>query len=338
LIVTTGNPTDVSTGAATKATPTSYPRYDVQPYQPDGGFTASGLVTMLGAMLVAGALIGFAAHWVSQLFYLIVLFPILIGLALGFVGKRLVKFANLRNPLLGGLAGFVGGVAAMTMMHYFDYQTFRGMVAAQAPDIVEVARLSKQQRENEYPQFEDPAAARELVEAYDGFPGYMNFSARQGVEIKSSRGSSGKDKPLNLGFVGSYIYWVVETLIVAGITFAMVRGQTREPFCTDCSLWKSFRRLGAFGGEPDAAVVGVTGGDVNALAAAKPGALSSPLELHVAECANCRRAHASVKLELLTTNKEGKLERKILAHTMWPADSVAALDSLFAPPAAPPTA
>ena len=318
--------------------PTNLPKYDVRPYQPDGGFTTSGLVTMLGAMLVAGAGIGFAAHWVSQLFYLIILFPILIGLFLGAVGMRLVKFANLRNPLLGGLAGFVGGVSAMTMMHYFDYQKFRRDVVNNAPDVADVARMPAGQREGEYPQFENPAGARELVEAYASFPGFMNFEARQGVEIKSTRGSSSSAKPLNLGFVGSYIYWVVELLIVAGITFAMVRGQTREPFCAECSLWKSFRRLGAFAGEPDAALAGVTSGDVNALAAAKPGALSSPLELHVAECANCRRAGASVKLEQLTTNHKGQLERKVLAHTVWPVESVGVLDSLFAPPVAPSTA
>jgi len=318
--------------------PTNLPKYDVRPYQPDGGFTTSGLVTMLGAMLVAGAGIGFAAHWVSQLFYLIILFPILIGLFLGAVGMRLVKFANLRNPLLGGLAGFVGGVSAMTMMHYFDYQKFRRDVVNNAPDVADVARMPAGQREGEYPQFENPAGARELVEAYASFPGFMNFEARQGVEIKSTRGSSSSAKPLNLGFVGSYIYWVVELLIVAGITFAMVRGQTREPFCAECSLWKSFRRLGAFAGEPDAALAGVTSGDVSALAAAKPGALSGPLELHVAECANCRRAGASVKLEQLTTNHKGQLERKVLAHTVWPAESVGVLDSLFAPPVAPATA
>ena len=133
---------------------------------------------------------------------------------------RLVKFANLRNPLLGGLAGFVGGVAAMTMMHYFDYQSFRGEVDQRAPDIRDVARLPASERETEYPQFENPAGARELAEAYASFPGFMNFSARQGVEIKSTRGSSSSSKPLNLGFVGSYIYWAVELLIVAGITFA----------------------------------------------------------------------------------------------------------------------
>ena len=316
--------------------PTNLPKYDVRPYQPDGGFTASGLVTMLGAMLVAGAVIGFAAHWVSQLFYLIILFPILIGLFLGAVGMRLVKFANLRNPLLGGLAGFVGGIAAMTMMHYFDFQKFRRDVTTHAPDVADVARLPAAQRASEYAQFENPNGARELVEAYDSFQGFMNFEARQGVEIKSTRGSSSSAKPLNLGFVGSYIYWVVELLIVAGVTFAMVRGQTREPFCTECSLWKSFRRLGAFGGEPETALAGVTGGDVNALAAAQPGVLDSPLELHVAECDNCRRAGANVKLEQLTTNHKGQLERKVLAHTVWPAESVSVLDSLFAPPAAPP--
>ena len=332
--MTTGNS---MTGGATGASgatppPTNLPKYDVRPYQPDGGFTASGLITMLGAMLVAGAAIGFAAHFVSQLFYQIILFPVLIGLFLGFVGTRLVKFANLRNPLLGGLAGLVGGAAAMTMMHYFDYQAFRREAAAEAPDVVAVASMPPAQRETEYPQFEDPVLVRRLVAAFESFPGFIDFSAHEGVEIKKGGG-----KGLNLGYAGTYIYWLVELLIVAGITFAMVRKQTTEPFCTECALWKPYRRLGAFGGSPDTALAGVTSGDVNAIAAAQPGAINSPLELHVAECGNCKRAEAAVKLEQLSTNQKGQLERKVLVHTVWPAEAVPVLDRLFAPPPAPPT-
>ena len=333
--MTTGNSMTTSASGATTTAPTpptNLPKYDVRPYQPDGGFTASGLITMLGAMLVAGAAIGFAAHFVSKLFYLIILFPVLIGLFLGAVGTRLVKFANLRNPLLGGLAGLVGGAAAMTMMHYFDYQAFRREAAAEAPDIVAVANMPPAQRETEYPQFEEPDLARRLVAAYASFPGYVDFMAHEGVEIKKG-GSDG----LNLGYVGTYIYWLVELLIVAGITFAMVRKQTTEPFCTECALWKPYRRLGAFGGTSDVAQAGVTSGDVNAIAAAQPGAINSPLELHVAECANCRRAEAAVKLEQLSTNQKGQLERQVLAHTMWPAESVPVLERLFAPPPAPAT-
>ncbi len=345
--MTTGNSMTASgaTGAGAGATgampttPTKLPKYDVRPYRPDGGFTASGLITMLGAMLVAGAAIGFAAHFVSKLFYLIILFPILIGLFLGAVGTRLVKFANLRNPLLGGLAGLVGGAAAMTMMHYFDYHSFRNAQLAaidESPELREVRDYTPAQREaiiaEEAP--EDRAEARAFLEAMAvrGFVDHIDYSARQGVEIKKGGG-----KGLNLGYVGTYIYWLVEMLIVAGITFAMVRKQTTEPFCTDCALWKPYRRLGAFGGTSDVAQAGVTSGDVNAIAAAQPGAINSPLELHVAECANCKRADAAVKLELLSTNEKGNLERKVLAHTVWPAEAVPVLDNLFAPPPAPAT-
>lgn len=331
----------MTTGSTPAAMPTSmptnYPKYTVKPWQPDGGFTTNGLITMLGVMFVAGAAIGFAAHFIANYFYLIILFPVAIGFALGWLGVRLVKYANLRNPLLGGLAGFVGGAAAMMMMHYFDYNQFRTAQAAaiqENPHLREVRDATPAQRDEivaaESP--EDRADVRAYLDALAvrNFAGFMDYSARQGVELKKGSG-----KGLNLGYVGTYIYWVVELLIVAGITFAMVRGQTTEPFCTDCSVWKPFRRLGAFGDSPESALAGVTGGDVNALAAAKPGSINSPLELHVAECANCKRADANVKLELLSTNEKGQVERKVLAHAMWPAESVPVLDSLFAPPPAP---
>ena len=69
-------PTTNPAPTMTPARPVNHPKFDVQPYQPDGGFTASGLVTMLGAMLAGGAAVGFAAHYVANFFYLIILFPV----------------------------------------------------------------------------------------------------------------------------------------------------------------------------------------------------------------------------------------------------------------------
>ena len=265
-----------------RATPTRRRRTirstTVNPCQPDGGFTASGLITMLGVMFVAGAAVGFAAHFISQLFYLIIVFPVAIGLALGRSGVRLVKFANLRNPLLGGLAGLVGGAAAMMMMHYFDYHEFRTRsrrhAGEPATSCAVVSMPPAHERETEYPQFEDPRGVRRglVARPYGSFPGFIDFSARAG-----RRDQEGRQQGLESRLRG-------HVHLLARRTADRRGHHVRDGAQADdgavlqglLALWKPFRRLGAFGGTPDAALAGVTSGDVNAIAAAQAGRDQQP--------------------------------------------------------------
>jgi hypothetical protein len=279
-------------------------------------------------MLIAGAVMGLAAHGVSRFFYLILLFPIAIGFGMGAVGAWSAKWANLRNPLLGGVAGFIGGAAAMLMMHYFDYQQLKREVAQINPDLVEVANLPVDQREAEIELFEEPDEARNAVNALATFGGFMDYQATEGVEIKGTRGG-GDSAGMNLGYVGSYIYWIIELLIVAAITFVMVRKQTQQPYCSDCSAWKRYKRLGSFS-VPEQAVAGVNTGDVAALAAAQPHPMDGPLDLSFASCEDCGKAAADLKLEALVTDRKGNVNRKVVAHASWPIEAVPVLRSLFA--------
>jgi hypothetical protein len=316
--------------------------YPVTPYKPDGGYTLNGVLLLVLSMILAGAAMGFVVYLISQLIYLILIFPILIGLALGAIGARVAKSANLRNPVIGGIAGLLGGIVAMVMVHYFDYQEFKGQIEKLSPEWKEFAQLPPDQQKvaeaDLLAQATDREKAAEFLHALriHDFPHYIDYQAEQGVQIKSTHGGSGKG--LNLGYYGSYIYWLVELGIVAGFTFGLVKTQAGQPFCADCMLWKKPRMLGLLAGPPQPAIEGVNSGELAKIVQAKPAALSGDLDLSVVTCPNCGRSSAEVQLQATVVDKEGKKSRKTLAQASWPADAVPALEALFVrkPPAAPP--
>jgi hypothetical protein len=316
----------------------NYPSFPVQPYRSDNGFSAPGLIMLITAMTLAGAVLGYVAHFIGQWFYLILLFPIGIGFVLGLVGQAMVKQGRIRNALIGGLAGIFGGVAAMTMMHYFDYQKFQKDIASAEIDegYRELAKL---------PPGESKAAVRELFDLgdqadvlrlidllrVDSFMSYMDAEAKQGVQIK--RATRGSDAGLNLGYWGSWIYWIIEALVVAGITFVTVKSSTAEPFCSGCGVWKQPVVLGSFSGDPAQATAALESGDLNQLAAAGATAGAGPLTVSMAQCVGCT-SHGSLdlKLEALAVNSKGQTERKQLAHTSYPPESLQHLQQVFAAP------
>ena len=338
-----------------------------RPYSPDGGYEVRGVVMLVSSLVVTGGALGYLAHLVSQWFYLILLFPLAIGFALGAVGAWMARSGRVRNPLIGGLAGFLGGIFAMAMMHYFDYRAFQtqqASIAADDPEFVEYVRRTPGPIERLADDEDDESDAstgtlpRPFVSPIEeakkdrqfqlfieavrvrSFLDYMNFAAHQGVELKSTHGSS-KEAPFNLGFAGSWIYWAVEVLIVAGVTFAVVRSQTNEPYCRACDAWRVRRPVGFFTGDLDRAAAGVRDGDVAALAAAGPdpqGGLGILTSTRCAgECA-ADAPEAELKLEQVVLDKKGKVaSRRETAHATWPASRMAEVDALFAAPAAPAT-
>ena len=299
-----------------------------------------GLMMLVGALVVTGAVLGFVAHFVAQAFYLILVFPFLIGLGLGAVGVRMVRAGRVRNPLIGGLAGFVGGALAMFMMHYFDQQKFRDEVMTAQPEFSQVVNMSPAERQQIIDDM-DPADRPESVRflrAAESVPGYLDLQAYYGVTI-GKPGQSG-DSGINLGYYGSYIYWLIELLVVAGITYAMVRGATQEPFCADCEQWKNPKVLGFFAAEPALATAAVQSGNLAKIRQTKPTQEITNVRLTAHACDGCvDKGEADLKLEHLTTDKEGKVQANTLAHTTYPAAALPHLVTIFqqspAQPASP---
>lgn len=332
----------MSTEIPAPAAPAVLPRFNVSPYRPDGGFAMSGVTLLLSALAIAGAILGYLAHLVSAYIYLIIMFPILIGLGLGVIGTRMIKQGRVRNPLFGGLAGFLGGVLAMAMMHYFDFEKFKAQqppLSQLPPKIAEVAQLPTAQR-TQWIQANVPAEDREDLDnalrsvnvktLFD----YMDLSARYGVEIKRTTGSS-KDKGLNLGYTGTYIYWMVEVLIVALVTWGMLKSAAAEPYCAPCDQWKEQKVLGVLPGS-QAAGMAVASGNLGAMAALDPHG-QGIVRVTAACCKGCvGKGHIDVKAELITADRKGKEKTQTVAHVSYPPEAMVPLQQFFAPP--PPAA
>ncbi len=198
------------------APPPPPPHFQTEPYVPDGNFPPLGLALTLGGGLAAAVLVGFLASFIGQWFYLVVLFPLLIGAALGGIGMTFIKIGKLRSPLLAGIAAGLSGIMAMGTMHYVNYQRSLDDAAKALP-------------------FD-----RGELEKRISFVKYLDLSAEEGVTINRA---AHNDKGMNLGYVGSYLYWLAEVIGVAAVAWAMMRTAAAAPFCIGCNTWKNERRL-----------------------------------------------------------------------------------------------
>lgn len=283
---------------------------------------------LISSMALAGGLIGFAAHYVEKLFWLIILFPLGIGLILGFVGTAMVKRAHLRSPMIGALAGFFGGLMAMGTMHYLDFEEFRSIMNKNQ-NMVLIKKLTPDELNKAIAKVPDPEQFRAVLNAMDSFKGFMDFQAKIGVEI-SNHGSSG----MNLGYYGSYIYWGIEVLFVMGMAVAVLRKECAQPYCAACREWKKQTTLGGLSGLSADAGKALADGDLAGLQACGPGPQLTHLVLYDSTCPTCNGQKSPCDLKLVHFNrqKNGKSNQTTIKHISWPADGAAAVRGLFDAP------
>jgi hypothetical protein len=318
----------VETIAASRASGTVYP---VRRYSPEGGFRSDGFLRLLLVLAVAAAGLGLAAYYVGKLFYLVILFPSLIGVALGALGIRMVKSGHLRDPWLGGLAGLLGGLLAMFVMHYAGYREFRTRMAEQVPPRVVALDDEQLIAALEAAKIESPYETVAVIHAMKSFPSYMALRAHQGVEISNHGGS-----PMNLGYYGSCIYWIVEVLIVALIALGMIRETASAPYCGPCANWKEQKTLAAITGDPTVAKRGVESGDPGLIAASGPDTTGVGRNmLSCAVCASCGGARSTIDLKLteIIPQQKGAPKKKTRAHASWPGEALASIEGACRPAA-----
>jgi Zn ribbon nucleic-acid-binding protein len=152
----------------------------------------------------------------------------------------------------------------------------------------------------------------------------MNMEATRGVTL--FRGKAG----INLGYVGSWIYWCVELLVVAGMaTVGLVAGAA-VPFCPACNTWKEDQRLGTLQKRGIDVAAFLRSGEIAKLKELSPAKAGGDLVLSAAVCPNCKGQSTIVlKLVEVTKNAKGEEERKEQLQLTYPGDSLAELEALF---------
>ena len=279
--------------------PASAARFVALPYRAEGGCSVLRLPLFFAALPAAGAALGWVASAVGQICYLILLFPLALGLALACLGAPMVRWARLRNPTLAGLGGLAGGVAAIVVMQACDWQATLRLVRVKPGKV--------------------PAAVRLRLTDNNTLPAYLDATARVGVTVCVGSDGTG----YNLGPAGTWLYWVVELMVAAGLPLLAARAAATRPFCPRCRTWKPERVLGSLH-DSGGAEERLWRGDLARLAADEGGGLV----LSVSACACGGEVPLDVRLERRKPAED-------LAQLTFPGEALPVLEALFETPASP---
>src|SRR5262249_30769619 len=133
-------------------------------------------------------------------------------------------------------------------------------------------------------------------------------------------------------YVGSYIYWLVELAIMAGIALGVTASHAARPFCALCGRWKEAKQLGVI------KLAGPTGlelfrsGELGRQIQGRPG----PTAGTIATCpVRAAESTVEVKLEEVWQNKRGEVMRKNLGMLTYPGEALQTLEKIFQPVPAP---
>jgi hypothetical protein len=279
--------------------------YRADPYQPDGGVPLGGLLLTVVLSFISALLIGAVVSFFHQWFYLVLVFPAAMGAGVGAAGISAIRSGKLRSPLLGGLVGIAAGILVMLTSLYGDYLRVLWEVHTQAPEL------------------------RALEQDFS-FVEFMDMRADQGVAI--GRVGRGNDKGMNLGYIGSYIYWGVEIALAAGIAFSMMRPPTRKPFCSGCQLWKKSEVLGGLHVGRETIKGIMDEGDLPQLF--KPGLPTGfPVIFTALVCPECAdRGTVEINLREVAINAKGEPQHTDLGTWSFAGDALVAWKSGFAVP------
>jgi hypothetical protein len=197
----------------------------MKPYQPSLAAPARGVFILLAAVLLGGTVLGVLVSLLSTQVYLILVFPLVMGLLGGAMVAAVVRAGKIRNPGVAIAAAVMIGIIIYAAMWATDYIQFRNNRIAEF--IVTNPGA-------------DPSQADAMIDTVlkertgqTGFLGYLLYEGAEGVSV----GRIGSQKFLNLGPVVSWIDWVVELII---LLWAAVRTGSKpayEPFCETCGRW-----------------------------------------------------------------------------------------------------
>ncbi|MBL8824007.1 MAG: hypothetical protein JNJ77_15575 [Planctomycetia bacterium] len=303
-------------------------QFDAVPFRPDGGFSGPGLIMLMLGLMGAGIALGALVHFIGQWIYLVILFPIIIGCILGGLGAQLIKTGKVRSPFMAGLAGLFAGILCFLTQQYLDYRQFLEQRDVNRLEFQAMLQDNPVLKQLKNLKLNNDLNLAVLAMKVESFPEYINFRATQGIKVKK----------LNLGYYGTYAYWMVELLIITGIVFSMVRATARQPFCPLTYSWKTERcgtnfqiptELGT-----DAIIAALREGALGKISEVKCRAdlLSTENMIPVRLYVYASPQHAepcTLDVRLVSVHaKQDQTEEKELAMVTYPAVALASLEAL----------
>ncbi len=185
----------------------------------------TGLLLMTAVVLVGAAAIGVVAALVGGFVFLVVLFPILMGLAGGWLLAWAVRRGKVHQVWPAALAAVVMGVLIYCIYNAGDYLRFRR-------DIHEAITMEYgPQDQADIDLFIELVLEQETGQG--GYPGYLLLNAQDGVTLTRTYSANGI-------VLRGFWYWVLFAVELGLVVFCIAEAamkQARRPFCAACDRW-----------------------------------------------------------------------------------------------------
>ncbi|MCP4140381.1 MAG: hypothetical protein GY755_08850 [Chloroflexi bacterium] len=183
--------------------------------------------------LFIGFILGAAVAFISDFFYFAFLFPILIGATAAWILGDVIKTRKIRSKPLIIFLSILMGLIIYGTYHVVSYTNFRTQAKSSfVARAEEEGTLTNQEIFDLSKEIVDFSLIQETGES--GFLGYILFKAKVGVSI----GKVFRSSKLNLGSFFTWIYWLIEFLLITGIVLASTTKDTNsELFCETCQDW-----------------------------------------------------------------------------------------------------
>lgn len=185
--------------------------------------------------LLGGGIFGALGYVVTEVAYLIVLFPVGLGFACGVFMWWVVTSRKIRSAGVAAVVATVLALAAYGTFQYANYLNFRGnaydivMAYSDRYDTSDIVQLE---------QFVDEVLLKETGSS--GFVGYIKLSAQFGLEI-AWLSFGFKEVWLDLGLLENqvlfWVYKLIELDALVGFAVYSAMKAASRPFCAKCETW-----------------------------------------------------------------------------------------------------
>lgn len=273
-------------------------------YRSTGEFSRAGFMKGLIICIAVAGITGGLGHLIGRYIYLIILFPVVMGVIGGATIRYVIRSGKIRNYSIAIVLALVWGVATYASMHYFDFIQFEN-------EFSQAVFHSDAPRDNTSALLDNFLISET---GFNGFVGYMIFKARQGTSISRH----GK-KILSLEERGTYIYWIIELFIVLGITLAGASA-AKEPFCSRCELWYNESVIAVTTTESVSEIQkALEVGDYSKIADCLKSGSEELFALIIASrCPHCEYSDVVIKIQEVKIDKKGRQKTKEIYEAVVP--------------------
>lgn len=265
-------------------------------------FSFNGIVMLVLATIFAGIVLGLLLGFVGQFFFLVGIFPALVGIAGGYVLAQAIKKFKMPNKAVAILIGTLMAVMIYGSYTYFDYlqfqnQLYDAMVTFGDPTLYIFKDMDKATLTNFLLQ---------ETTGSTGLIGYWKSTVNAGISI-ISMGGMGSNFPFNP--LWSTLYLISEFLLIAGFAIKGAWERVNRPFCSGCEAWyDEGKYLASFEMQDEDKVINAIERDrFDDLKNLMRAELSKPpcLVLKVHLCLNCHNENPLLELSRLTVGDKG---------------------------------